>query len=621
MEGILFPHDKIRLCQKDLIQDIKTAIDSKSHIIAHAPTGLGKTAASLSVTLKKAIDNNLVIMFLTSRHTQHKIVIDTLRDIKTRHDVEFGVSDLIAKKFMCAQPGIEVLKSSDFVEYCKTLKKEGGCQFYLNLKKGEEFSMDTKRALEKIKEESPLDNKGIVNISKGCSLCPYEIGIILAKDAKVIVCDYQYIFNDIIRDKFLVKIGKELKDIIVIIDEGHNLSARIRDSYTSKLSTITINRAIKEAKKYDNKRVLRFLNNLFDILLNYSKDLESTKEKLIKKDDFCQKVNSVDNYSDIIEELEELAVAVKLERKQSSVESVAKFLRDWELDDSGYTRIFSKMQTYREDILTLSYRCLDPSLISGPIIQKTYSTILMSGTLNPTSMYRDLLGFPKNTIEKEYESPFDEENKMHFIVPMTTTKFSMRSDLQYEKIGEICADIANIIPGNCAIFFPSYSLRDEVHKTFFNNCKKKTFLERASLGKEEKEEMLEEFKKCKNEGGVLLGAISGSFSEGIDLPGDLLKCVVVVGLPLSQPDLETKELIEYFNVKFSRGWDYGYIFPAFNKTLQSAGRCIRSETDKGVMVFLDERYSWPNYIRCFPADFQIKISKEYKEAINWFFEK
>src|SRR3989344_7542546 len=142
MEGILFPHDKIRLCQKDLIQDIKTAIDSKSHIIAHAPTGLGKTAASLSVTLKKAIDNNLVIMFLTSRHTQHKIVIDTLRDIKTRHDVEFGVSDLIAKKFMCAQPGIEVLKSSDFVEYCKTLKKEGGCQFYLNLKKGEEFSMD-----------------------------------------------------------------------------------------------------------------------------------------------------------------------------------------------------------------------------------------------------------------------------------------------------------------------------------------------------------------------------------------------------------------------------------------------------------------------------------------------
>ena len=88
---------------------------------------------------------------------------------------------------------------------------------------------------------------------------------------------------------------------------------------------------------------------------------------------------------------------------------------------------------------------------------------------------------------------------------------------------------------------------------------------------------------------------------------------------MTKPDLETKALVEYFNKKFNKGWDYGYVFPAFNKCFQGAGRCIRSETDKGVVVFLDERYAWPNYIRCFPNKNSIKISLLYKKMIERFF--
>jgi DNA excision repair protein ERCC-2 len=131
--------------------------------------------------------------------------------------------------------------------------------------------------------------------------------------------------------------------------------------------------------------------------------------------------------------------------------------------------------------------------------------------------------------------------------------------------------------------------------------------------------MLDRFKGYKDIGAVFLAVASGSFGEGIDLPGDLLKAVIVVGLPLSQPDLETKSLIDYFDKKFGKGWDYGYLFPAFNKTLQNAGRCIRSETDKGVIVFLDERYVWPNYRRCFPEDWEMVVSKDPMYEINEFF--
>ena len=107
--------------------------------------------------------------------------------------------------------------------------------------------------------------------------------------------------------------------------------------------------------------------------------------------------------------------------------------------------------------------------------------------------------------------------------------------------------------------------------------------------------------------------------QGVDLPGDLLKAVVVVGLPLQKPDLETKELIDYYDNKYQKGWDYGYTFPAITKCLQGAGRCIRSETDRGVIAFLDERFVWPSYMKCFPPDWNIKITRLYEDRVKEFF--
>jgi DNA excision repair protein ERCC-2 len=206
-------------------------------------------------------------------------------------------------------------------------------------------------------------------------------------------------------------------------------------------------------------------------------------------------------------------------------------------------------------------------------------------------------------------------------VPKTTTKFEKRSTQQFEEIGSTCADIVNVIIGNVFLFFPSYKMRDNVYLHFMNLCKKTIFMEDPKMSKEEKLELLERFKKYKKTGAVLLGVTSGSFGEGIDMPGDLLNGVVIVGLPLGVPDLETRELIDYFDKKYKKGWEYGYMYPAFQKTLQNAGRCIRSETDKGVIVFLDERYAWPRYRQCFPDDYDIIISKEFDGIIRNFFEK
>jgi DNA excision repair protein ERCC-2 len=132
---------------------------------------------------------------------------------------------------------------------------------------------------------------------------------------------------------------------------------------------------------------------------------------------------------------------------------------------------------------------------------------------------------------------------------------------------------------------------------------------------------LNEFKQDWFSGGVLLAVIGGSFSEGIDLPAHFLNGLIIVGLPLAKPDLYTKALIDYYNRRYQKGWDYGYVFPAFTKALQSAGRCIRTETDRGVILFVDERYAWSNYYACFPAQLAPKTTAFYQEDIARFFEK
>ena len=143
----------------------------------------------------------------------------------------------------------------------------------------------------------------------------------------------------------------------------------------------------------------------------------------------------------------------------------------------------------------------------------------------------------------------------------------------------------------------------------------------ANIPKDEKSKLLADFKMTFIRGGLLLAVVGGNFHEGVDLPGNLLSGVIIVGLPLGQPDLTTKQLIAYYDEKYRKGWDYGYIFPAFVKAMQCAGRCIRSENDRGVIAFIDDRYSWPKYYACFPKGYNPTITVNFSAAIKEFFQR
>ena len=377
--------------------------------------------------------------------------------------------------------------------------------------------------------------------------------------------------------------------------------------------------AIKEAGKFEYHSALAKLKIIKEAFEELGSELNFNKEEtFVRKNDFFESVNGNISYDEAAEEFSRVADDIRERQKQSFVGSIGKFMEEWLGTEDGFARIMSKNPN--NNSLMLSYRCLDPSLLTKDIIGRSYATIMMSGTLMPTEMYNDIIGFANGTREKSYLNPFPKDNRLCLIVPETTTKFTRRNDEEYRKIAETCNKIANKVNGNIILFFPSYDLRDKVYRHFYPVCKRKKIIEKPNLSKEERERMLEEFKGHKDGGAVLLAVSTGSFGEGIDLPGDYLKGVVIVGLPLEKPDLETKELIDYYQDKFGRGVEYGYIFPAITKCLQNAGRCIRSETDKGVIILLDERFAWENYRKCFPEEMDFKVSMMYEDRIAKFLE-
>ncbi len=624
---ILFPYTRVREVQEELIEDIKEAVENKKRLLVHAPTGLGKTIAALAPSVAIAIKKNLNVFFLTSRHTQHKIAIETLQELDKlyKSDANDGqgkikVVDLIGKKLMCARREASMISSNEFPEYCRKLREDEQCEYYLNTKRAGKASNEAIITVQELLELGPVHTEKGIEISKHRKLCPYEIAILQGSECNVVVADYYYMFNHAIRDSLFRKTKKELENSIIIVDEAHNLPDRVRRLLSSSISDVTVKRAIKEAKEGYYEEIIGNLELIEKVLERLSDEMGIEEQRLISKNEFLDAIKKETDIDILIADLEFIGEEILERKKVSFVRNVGKFLEAWKGQDEGFARILSLKESLDgKRVINLSYRCLDPSLVIKDVIDNAYSIICMSGTLTPTAMYRDVLGFDRETLTKEYRNPFPARNRLTLIVTEATTKFTMRNKLQYENIARICADITNSIQGNTIVFFPSYEVRDYVNKMFFQMSRKSVFLESKRMSKAEKFEMLERFKEYKNSGVVLLAVSSANFAEGIDLPG-LLKCIIVVGLPLQRPDLEAKELIKYYDKKFDKGWEYGYVLPAITKCLQNAGRCIRSETDRGVIIFLDERYTWRNYAKCFPSDWDIRVSRDYLEEIREFFD-
>lgn len=615
----MFPFSDVRPVQKDFMDDVKQCISGGKHLIANAPTGLGKTAATISTCLEYAIDNGKTVFFLTPKHSQHQIAVDTLRHIKKKFpDRSFVSTDIIGKKWLCSVAGVHDLKSNEFHNYCRTVTKEERCTYYNNTRtKAHSLTAQAERKLKELMILQPMHAEETLSRE----FCPYELLVDMSRKSSIIIGDYYHIFSPH-RGPLLMKMKKELSDIILIIDEGHNMPDRIRSLATRKISSLSLERAAKEARNLGLDSLRQKIIGIMEILEKTGRGMKEN-ESFVDRDEFAGSVEKITGSTeDFVEALDQAAEEVIKEKKRSYMDSLSDFIAAWaESDAKGYSRVVSKAKTLSgKKIFVLSHKCLDPSIYAGDTINGSHSAILMSGTLSPPEMYRDVLGFaPERTETRIYKSPFLRSNRLNIIVRGVTTKYSMRTDENYSRMARHIIEACNSIPNNVAVFFPSYFMRNLVHGMVKDGLRKEIILEEQDAGKGEKRMIYDRFVAAHEKGAVLLGVQAGSFSEGVDLPGKYLNGVIIVGIPLERPDLDTKALIEYYDYKFHRGWDYGYTYPAMTRSIQAAGRCIRSENDRGVCIFLDERFGWVNYRKVFPTDLDIRVVDDPAPLVKEFF--
>ncbi len=611
---MLFPFPAIRDVQKDFYRDVKYCVENRRHLLAHAPTGLGKTAAALSPALEYALDNGKTVFFLTPRHSQHAIAIETLKKLRSKSSADFQIADIIGKKWLCSVGGIDELSSGDFGDFCTSLTREERCSYYSNTRNKEHaLTASAGRALADLQKNFRHAEEASTLLK--ADYCTYEMLMELARHSKVVIADYYHIFSPA-RNAMLKRIGKELEDMIIIADEAHNLPDRIRELMSAKLSTFALRKAEEEAESFapDAEETIVSIENAINSLAK-----KSDSETYVKKEEFVSLIENSDNIDAVIGRLLSAAEAVREHRKKSHIAATAKFLASWVDNDAGYARILKKAVTMSgKGYAVLTHSCMDPAMFAKDVIPNSHSTIAMSGTLQPTDMYKEILGFDERTETRAYTSPFPRTNRLNIVIRGTTTKYSKRTEENYVLMADYVVKCACAIPGNCAAFFPSYGMRDRIHEMIKNKVPKKILLEQQNGNKADRRRLYEAFISYAKSGALLLGVQAGSFSEGVDMPGEFLNGVIIVGIPLERPDLETKALIDYYDLKFRRGWDYGYTYPAMIRCLQAAGRCIRSESDRGVAIFIDERFLWSNYRKAFPSDMELHVTNEPEELIKGF---
>jgi len=625
LEKTLFPFPRIRDEQRSMLEGVVETIEKGGSLIANAPTGIGKTAASLSPALAYAIENGKTVFFLTPKHSHHYIVVETLRKMRQRYKKRVVSVDIIGKQWTCLYEGARDLTSKEFNHFCRAHKRNETCRFHNSVYKdgSKNLSDKAKGAIREIKKRGPLHSEEAMEICKEHGLCPYEISVLLARSADVVVCDYYHIFHPSVRPAFLMRMDKSLEDIVLIVDEAHNLPGRVRRLMSHSLGEYTIRQAIKEAKVLREENLETDLESLLDVLKHFGKKLRAS-EMYIKKEELVDEIEASMNLKvePFIDDLEAFAETI-LElpnRYRSYCMSIASFLREWidDKNESAHARIFDVYRSHTGKRFQVSIKCLDPAIATEDIFSAVHASVLMSGTLLPMEMYETLLGIHNPRME-QYCNPFPPENRIVLLTHGMTTKFTKRSDFMWGKIGRSLTKIINDVPGNVAAFFPSYHILETVSR-LVDVGDKELLIEKQEMKKRQRYELYKRLAHLSDgKGGALFAVQAGSFSEGMDFPGKMLDCVVVVGLPLERPTLETESLINYYDLKFGRGWDFGYIYPAMNRALQAAGRCIRSESDRGAIILMDDRFNWKNYRRCFPKDMKFIVTEKPEMYVEKFF--
>ncbi len=551
-------------------------------------------------------------------HSQNRRIIKELikisqKVINDNLEVNLNGLSIRGRNEMCLNNTLLSLKLNpiEAMSVCRDLRKNKNCVYFLNLLK-KRGQVENPISIAPELFNKPIDADDLISFCTEKRFCPYFLSKFLLESMKVIICNYQWIFNPFIRDSFLEFIGQELQNCILVIDECHNIIDVATEVNSLKITPYSLRICLKDLEMYRSPILMQsFVKILLD-QLNKKKTNLRFKEKAVQPDKQLQSIykklgfQDLNGFNNFIEDLHDFSVSIHEEKlangeiSRDFVGSLAEFWLKWLKTYSleNYFFCYNIKEIKGKRSISLEIVALDPREIAIPILKKVYTCLNLSGTVNPY-VYNNLMGL--NDCGKSYkgiiaDSPFSKNNIKAVIIDGVDTKRDNRTPDMYKKmIGKI-NEVLTSTPANVGIFCASYKilrgLLGNGIEVIAKKNNKKLFIEEPGLSASENAMLVDDFKSmASNSGAVLLGVCGGRNSEGEDYPGDFMNSVIIAGFPYHLPTPRIEAKIKYYDEVFKRqGWNFAYLYPAVQRANQASGRPIRKISDKGAIIFMDSRF-------------------------------
>ena len=594
-----FPYRK---GQRELAVSVYRTILRKKKLFIQAPTGVGKTISTVFPAVK-AVGEELgeKIFYLTAKtitRTVAEQAFETLRE----QNLKFKVITLTAKEKIC---------------FCEeTSCNPDDCPYA----KGH-FDRVNDAVYELLMQEDVMSREVLEAQARKHKVCPFEMALDVSTWVDGVICDYNYVFDPDARlRRFFTEGGAG--GYLFLIDEAHNLVERGRQMYSAELCKEDF-LAVKKLVKGEAPRFAKRLEACNKILLAMKKECENYKVLDNISHLGIQLMNVLSETDRYLEE------CVDKEVRETVLDfyfQVRSFLNIYDGLDENYV-VYTEYQENGRFVLKLF--CVNPAANLQKCLDKGNSAVFFSATLLPIQYYKRLLSTEKDNYAVYIDSSFDTKKRLLMNGVDVSTRYAMRSREMYQRYATYIFRVVKAKMGNYLIFFPSYRFMEDVYQEFTqllasDEEEMELVIQQKHMDEEERENFLRAFEMGREKSLIGFGVLGGIFSEGIDLTNEKLIGTLIIGTGLPQVCNEREILKSYFDQKGLYGFDYAYRYPGMNKVLQAAGRVIRTEDDRGVILLLDERFQREKGKEIFPkewADCERCRLDIVEEKIRLFWEK
>ena len=601
IKGIEFPFP-YRKGQRELAVSVYRTILRKKKLFIQAPTGVGKTISTVFPAVK-AVGEELgeKIFYLTAKtitRTVAEQAFETLRE----QNLKFKVITLTAKEKIC---------------FCEeTSCNPDDCPYA----KGH-FDRVNDAVYELLMQEDVMSREVLEAQARKHKVCPFEMALDVSTWVDGVICDYNYVFDPDARlRRFFAEGGAG--GYLFLIDEAHNLVERGRQMYSAELCKEDF-LSVKKLVKGEAPRFAKRLEACNKILLAMKKECETYKVLDNISHFGIQLMNVLSETDRYLEE------CVDKEVRETVLDfyfQVRSFLNIYDGLDENYV-IYTEYQENGRFVLKLF--CVNPAANLQKCLDKGNSAVFFSATLLPIQYYKRLLSTEKDNYAVYIDSSFDTKKRLLMNGVDVSTRYTMRSREMYQRYATYIFRVVKAKMGNYLIFFPSYRFMEDVYQEFTqllasDEEEMELVIQQKHMDEEERENFLRAFEMGREKSLIGFGVLGGIFSEGIDLTNEKLIGTLIIGTGLPQVCNKREILKSYFDQKGLYGFDYAYRYPGMNKVLQAAGRVIRTEDDRGVILLLDERFQREKGKEIFPkewADCERCRLDIVEEKIRLFWEK